>query len=118
MGIYEWYNSYYDNKANNTFINNFLINQKNHENNCVKRKYPKCHYCSSILLITKIDIINSTIEYKCEECFKETKNETIYDFINNEFYLDNRIHLEKECKIHNKKYSYFCETCFRHNCDD
>ena len=118
MGIYGWYNSYYNNKANDTCINNSSLTQRNQENNCENIKYPKCHYCSSILLITKIDIINSSINHRCEDCFKEKKNETIYDFLNCEFYPDSRNHLEKECKIHNKKFSYFCETCFRHNCDD
>ena len=116
MGIYEWCNSNYNNTYDNYQINSSL-NQRYQENNSDKVKYPKCHNCSSILLITKIDIINCTIDHKCEECFKEKKNETIHDFINCEFYPGKRIDLDL-CKTHNKKYSYFCETCFRHNCDD
>ena len=73
MGIYEWCNSNYNNTYDNYQINSSL-NQRYQENNLDKIKYPKCHYCSSILLITKIDLINCTIDHKCEECFKEKKN--------------------------------------------
>ena len=101
MGIYGWRNSYYNNehRTNNKYKNNSQLNQKNQDNNLVKIRYPKCFSCSSTILITKIDIINSTIDLKCEECFREKKNETINDFINYDFYLDNRNHLEKNVKF-------------------
>ena len=101
MGIYSFYNSLF---YSNPDVQNI--------------EYPICKNCSSIILINKIDIINNTIDYQCEECFKEMKNEYMYNFLNREIYEDFSKYLRKDCKIHNKEYSYFCETCFRHNCDD
>ena len=36
-------------------------------------KTPKCINCSEILLITKLDIINMTLDIKCDNCFEIKK---------------------------------------------
>ena len=112
MGIYSYFfpsnNDYKCNsfkEANNTYWD--------YKSNSFKA--PKCTNCSEILLITKLDMINMTIEYKCDNCFRVNNKNLFFDFLK-EGNISNYINLE--CKIHNKPYTYFCETCFRHNCDD
>ena len=68
-------------------------------------KTPKCINCSEILLITKLDIINMTIDFKCDNCFEVDISKNVSD-------------INLKCKTYNKPYEYFCETCFRHNCED
>ena len=88
----------------------------------LKEKYfkePICHYCSYILLITNLDFLNTTIDYKCDNCFKtDKKNIPFYTFLKEGIISKDISDINKKCKIHNKPYTYFCETCFRHNCDD
>ena len=85
--------------------------------------YPPCMKCCSILLISKIDSIKSTINYTCENCFKE--NKTNYKFINFLFrqftlYYDKYSMIQpiKLCKEHEKPITYFCKTCMRSNCEN
>ena len=83
------------------------------------KKYPICPNCSSIVLVINMDILKNTIEYKCENCFKENEIK-ILDYFNTEFRKNPMFEIKplKTCKIHNKTISYFCKTCMRANCAD
>ena len=60
-----------------------------------------------------------TIDYKCDNCFKtDKKNMPFYTFLKEEIISQYMPYIDTKCKTHNKPYTYFCETCFRHNCDD
>ena len=82
-------------------------------------KAPKCVNCSEILLITKLDIANMTIDYKCDNCFKvDKKNILFYNFLKEGNISKDVSDTNFKCETHDKPYAYFCETCFRHNCED
>ena len=60
-----------------------------------------------------------TIDYKCDNCFKtDQKNISFNKFLKEEIISQYMPYIDTKCKTHNKPYTYFCETCFRHNCDD
>ena len=115
MGIHSYFTSSNNNDENNK-------HQSDMKNIIEEKEYfkgPKCHDCSNILLITKLDIINMTIDFKCDNCFKVNKeNIPFYNFLEERIISQDKSDKFKKCEIHNKPYTYFCETCFRHNCDD
>ena len=83
------------------------------------KKYPLCHKCSSIILVTKMDIFKNTIEYKCENCFIQ-KEINLLEYFSTEFEVNHHreIKPKKICEIHKKKITNFCKTCMEANCDD
>ena len=88
-------------------------------NNYYSLKTPKCINYSEILLITKLDILNMTIDFKCDNCFEvDEKNFLFSDFLKKGYISKNVSDINLKCKTYNKPYEYFCETCFRHKCED
>ena len=82
---------------------------------------PKCqsNLCTSILFITKLDIINMTLDFKCDNCYRtDEKNYPFYKFLMEGYISNNVNEMSEVCKLHNKPYTYFCKTCFKNNCDD
>ena len=64
-------------------------------------KAPKCINCSEILLITKLNIINMTIDFKCDNFFKtDKKNFLFFDFVKNGYISKNVSDINLKCKTH------------------
>ena len=71
-------------------------------------KTPKCINCSEILLITKLDIINMTLDIKCDNCFEiDKKNFSFSDFLKNGYISKNVSDINLKCETHDKPYAYF-----------
>ena len=60
-----------------------------------------------------------TLDIKCDNCFEiDKKNFSFSDFLKKGYISKNVSDINLKCETHDKPYAYFCETCFRHNCED
>ena len=79
--------------------------------------YYNCSECSSSVEILSINEKESNIEFKCINNNHKIKM-LIKDYLDKMKKFNNKDLNNDVCKIHNKKYEYYCIDCYEHLCKE